>query len=234
MTSWHLFLMPIVHDARRLRKDNQCMKDIGVQIKQRRTRLGWTVQKLATLAEIDNGFLSKIETGKAFGSWETYQKIAGALGISVDRLLPNRSNVEDAAIGFRKIPVLDYVQAGKWANVEPGGDDEMRETILTDLEHPPSAFALRIRGDSMEPEFKAGDVVVIVPTIQPRPGDFVVATDETGEAVFKQYRSAGINEKGMSVFELHPLNPLYGPMRSDRQQIAIVGTMVEHRRFRRR
>jgi SOS-response transcriptional repressor LexA len=61
-----------------------------------------------------------------------------------------------------------------------------------------------------------------------------VAKDESGEVTFKQYRSAGINERGDDVFELCPLNPLYAPMRSDRQQIAIVGVMVEHRRFRHR
>ena len=105
---------------------------------------------------------------------------------------------------------------------------------MTDLEHPPSTFALRIRGNSMEPEFREGDVVVIDPTIQPHPGDFVVATDDGGEATFKQYRSAGINERGHDVFELCPLNPLYAPMRSDRQQIAIVGVMVEHRKYRQR
>ncbi len=105
---------------------------------------------------------------------------------------------------------------------------------MVNMEHPPSSFALRVRGDSMEPEFKEGDIVVIAPTVGPRPGDFVVATDATGEATFKQFRSAGLNERGQDVFELTPLNPIYPPLRSDRQQLAIVGTMVEHRRYRRR
>lgn len=197
--------------------------------------MGWTVQKLATLAGLDRGFVSKLETGKAAGSWGTYVKVAGALGVSTDVLFVNQSNIEDAPLGWRRIPVLDYVQAGRWTGVDPdAGDEEMRETIATDLEHPPSTFALRIRGNSMEPEFREGDVVVIDPTIQPHPGDYVVATDESGEGTFKQYRNAGINERGDGVFELCPLNPLYAPMRSDRQQIAIVGVMVEHRKYRRR
>lgn len=212
------------------------MEDIGLRIRQRRVRLGWTVQKLATLAEVDNGFLSRIETGKARGSWETYIKIAGALGVSIEKLLPiGNSNVEDAEIGWRRVPVLDYVQAGRWMGVDGLAKDEsIRETILTDLEHPPSTFALRIRGDSMTPLFQEGDMVVIAPTIAPQPGDFVVATDENGEATFKQYRAAGVNESGQKVFELRPLNETYAPMRSDRQPLAIVGTMVEHRRFRKR
>jgi SOS-response transcriptional repressor LexA len=45
---------------------------------------------------------------------------------------------------------------------------------------------------------------------------------------------AGLNERGQQVFELHPLNPTYAPLRSDRQMLAIVGTMMEHRKFRKR
>jgi SOS-response transcriptional repressor LexA len=211
------------------------MVDIGLQIRQRRQRLGWTITKLATLAEMDGGFLSRVETGKTGYSAETLMKVAGALGISVATLYGDSSNLEDTAKDWRRIPVLDYVQAGRWAGVDPStGDEEMRETVMTDLEHPPSTFAMRIRGDSMEPEFRAGDVVVIAPTVTPKPGDFVVATDASGEATFKQYRSAGINENGMNVFELMPLNPLYAPMRSDRQPLAIVGVMVEHRKYRKR
>lgn len=211
------------------------MTDIGPKIKARRVHLNWSTTKLATLAGISQSFLWRLEAGKATGSWETYTKIAGALGVSIDVFFPNRGNVESADLGWRRVPVLDYVQAGKWTGLDPNaGDEEMRETITTDLEHPPSTFALRIRGNSMEPEFREGDVVVINPTIPPHPGDFVVAKDESGEVTFKQYRSAGINERGDDVFELCPLNPLYAPMRSDRQQIAIVGVMVEHRRFRHR
>lgn len=211
------------------------MTEIGEKIRRRREKLGWSATKLATLAGISQSFLWRIEHGTHTGSWETYQKLAGALGVSVDVFLDSKSNVEDAAIGVRRIPVLDYIQAGQWRGVNANaGEEGTEEYILTDLEHPPSTFALHVKGDSMEPEFKAGDDVVINPTLQPRPGDYVVATCETGEATFKQYRAAGRNEHGQEVFELWPLNPLYAPMRSDRQQLAIVGVMVEHRRYRRR
>jgi SOS-response transcriptional repressor LexA len=211
------------------------MVGVGAKIKERREKLGWSTTKLATLAEISQSFLWRIESGKTGASWETCTKIAGALGLSIDAFFPNQSNVEDAHLGWRKIPVIDYVQAGQWKGVDTRPDDDgVREFVLTDLEHPPSTFAMRVGGDSMEPKFSAGDVVVIAPTISPRPGDFVVATDESGEATFKQYRDAGRNAEGSAVFELHPLNPLYGVLRSDRQQIAIVGVMVEHRQYRKR
>jgi transcriptional regulator with XRE-family HTH domain len=210
------------------------MRDIGARIRQRRTRLGWTVQKLATLAGIDGGFLSKLETGKANGSWETYTKIAGAMGLPVDALLVNRSNVEDAPKDWREIPVLDYREAGSWTIDSSLAQLGQHETIMTNLEHPPSTFALRLRDDSNAPMYQPDDIVVISPAIPPRFGDMVVAANLDGDSLFSQFRDGGINERGEKAFELHPLNPIYAPMRSDRQQLAIVGTMVEHRSYRRR
>jgi SOS-response transcriptional repressor LexA len=213
------------------------MVDIGSRIKARRERLGWSVVKVATLAGLSASFVSRVERGKSYYSRETLMKISGALGISVDTLYAsgNKSNVEDAHLGWRRIPVLNYVQAGQWTSVDGNPkDEEVAETIMTDLEHPPSTFAMRIKDDSMEPEFNAGDVVVIDPTIQPQPGDFVAASDESGEATFKQYRRGGVNEAGVAWFELHALNPAHGFMRSDRQHIAIIGVMVEKRSYRKR
>lgn len=210
------------------------MKGIGVKIRERRTRLGWTVQKLATLAEIDRGFLSKLETETASGSWETYSKLAGALGISLDTLIVSESNVQHAPIGWRSVPVLSYRQAAEWTIGSSPNSENERETVMTHLDHPPSSFAMRILGNSMEPRFQEGDVVVIDPTIEPRPGDFIVAAQGSGNGTFREYREAGINEKGTQVFELWPLNPAFATVRSDRQMLAIVGVMVEHRSYRRR
>lgn len=207
------------------------MKDLGQKIRERRLSLGWSVTKLATLAEISQSFLSKLEKGSGTGSWETYIKLAGALGISVESLLVSRSNVEPAPGDWRKIPILDSRQAAKWKADSSVSDLVDVEMIMTNLEHPPSTFAQRIVDPSMEPKFKIGDVVVIDPTIQPLPGDFIVAS-LMGDALFRQYRVAGINEQGHEIFEIWPLNLNYPSMRSDRSQLAIVGTMVEQRSYR--
>lgn len=207
------------------------MRDIGVRIRQRRTRLGWTVQKLATLAGIDGGFLSKLETGKANGSWETYMKIAGAMGLSVDVLLVNRDNVEEAPRDWREIPVLDYHEAALWTVDSSVAQPGQHESIMTNLEYPQSTFALRLRDDSNAPQYQPDDIVVINPAKQPRFGRMILAANQDGDAIFAQYRDGGINERGEQVFELYPLNPVYAPMRSDRLKLTIVGTMVEHRRY---
>lgn len=144
-------------------------------------------------------------------------------------------NVSRAAVGSIRIPLISYVQAGVWTtvhdNFQPG---DAEEYLLTDQDLSEHAFALEIKGESMQPEFKQGDRVIIDPLVQPNPGDFVVAKNGDDEATFKKYRPRGINERGDPVFELVPLNEDYPSMRSDITPIQIIGTMIEHRKYRKR
>lgn len=55
-----------------------------------REHRGLTAQALAEAAGIAQSYLSQIETGKRDGTVETMAKIAGALGVLVDDLLPVR------------------------------------------------------------------------------------------------------------------------------------------------
>lgn len=145
------------------------------------------------------------------------------------------SNVTPAPIGTRRVPLISYVQAGGWTEAtDPATVGDGFEYLLTDLELSGSAFALQIEGESMLPQFKPGDRVIVDPEICPHPGDFVVAMNGGHEATFKKYRPRGVDEAGNVVFELVPLNEDFAPMRSDQTPIRIVGTMMEHRQYRRR
>jgi len=145
------------------------------------------------------------------------------------------SNVVPAAIGTRRVPLISYVQAGCWTEAtDPATVGDGFEYLLTDLELSGSAFALEIEGESMLPQFKPGDRVIVDPEVCPQPGDFVVAMNGGNEATFKKYRPRGVDQAGNDVFELMPLNEDFAPMRSDQVHIRIVGTMMEHRQYRRR
>jgi len=135
-----------------------------------------------------------------------------------------------------RVPVIDRVQAGDWTEVEDpfvlGAADEF---LQTDLEASSRTFALVIEGRSMEPDFLPGDKVIIDPMVPPRPGDLVVAKrDNDQEATFKRYRLRSQDEQGRDVIELKPMNPDWPTLIIDRNNPGhIVGTMVEHRRYRR-
>jgi SOS-response transcriptional repressor LexA len=80
-----------------------------------------------------------------------------------------------------------------------------------------------------------GDLVIIDPSVKPRPGDFVVAKlANEDEATFKKYRPRGSNPDGGEIFDLVPLNEDYHTIRVDQDRPGfVVGVMMEHRRRRR-
>jgi len=139
------------------------------------------------------------------------------------------ANVIPAALGVHRVPLINYVQAGHWSEIAGGFHAD--EYLLTNLDLSDRAFALEINGESMLPEFRSGDRVIIDPAIPPSPGCFVVAKNGGDEATFKKYRLRGIGDNGEEIIELVPLNPDFAPMRSDKTPFRIVGKMVEHRRY---
>lgn len=170
---------------------------------------------------------------RAAKNWEERLKIQDGRLVNAGHTSAS-TNVAPAPMGGRRVPVITSIQAGMWAEIvdsfQPG---DAGDWLLTDIELSDSAFALDIRGNSMEPEFKDGDRVIIDPEIAPQPGDFVAAKNGEQEATFKKYRPRGMDAHGNIIFELVPLNDDYPTLRSDVQHIRIVGTMVEHRKYRR-
>lgn len=152
----------------------------------------------------------------------------------------NGSVLVHGAPDMREVPLISFVEAGVWSDSnDPYPRGQGMEAIGIDPELAAHlsrvAFALKIEGHSMEPEFQPGDVIVVDPNIQPRPGDLVVAKlDGEEKATFKKYRDRGLDTDGNRVIELVPLNPDYPTLRIDADSPGkIVATMVEHRRRRR-
>ena len=86
----------------------------------------------------------------------------------------------------------------------------------------------------MAPEFQPGDKVIVDPKIHPRPGDFVVAKrDKDREAIFREFQVKSQKTGERVVIELRSSNPNMPTLLIDRKNPGrIVGTMVEHRRYR--
>lgn len=141
-------------------------------------------------------------------------------------------NVEAASIkGLKRVPILTYVQAGNWREAIFLPADEY---TFTSIDVSNQCFAARVVGDSMLDEFREGDLIIIDTQIQPQPTDFVLAQNGENNITFKKFRSRGLNENGIEVFDLVPLNPDFPTIRSDREHVDIIGTVVEHRRMLKR
>lgn len=213
-----------------------CMAHIGPVVRKLRKEADWSIQKLATLAEVDPGYLSRIEREEAGYTPETEEKLAGALGVTVAGLHSNSDHLPSqasASKGFRRIPILSYAQATVAEGIAgfPDWFLEGRAT-MTELERSARTFALRIEDNMMIPEFLEGDLVIIDPAVVPRAGDYVFATNGLGSPVFNRYRLAGSGPQGEPIIELIPLNPYYPTWRSDDphgHRLRVVGVMVEHR-----
>ncbi len=137
--------------------------------------------------------------------------------------------------GVRGVPLISYVAAGRLTEVvDPYEVGDCQSLVFVHEDVSEQGFALRILGDSMEPRFLEGDLIVVDPAVTPHPGDFVVAKNSENEATFKKYRPRGLNDAGVPYFELVPLNPDYPSMRSDFEHLVVIGVMVEHRQYRAR
>lgn len=141
------------------------------------------------------------------------------------------SNVSFNDTPFRKIPVLDFVQAGLFGSVAYDGINPKGETYTTyQGARPEEVFSLTIEGTSMTPNFMPGDSIVIDASISPQPGSYVIAQNGNIETTFKKYRVIGYDEYGREEFELVPLNPDYPTISSREHRITIIGVMVRHMR----
>ncbi len=208
------------------------METLGQRIKRLRENLKLSQADLAEKCGWEyQSRIGNYETGARKVSVEDAVVLASALSITPGELLfGTPDNAEFITPGLRSVPIVSYVQAGMFTEPDyiltPEG---VTESIYFDGPSSGLVFALRVKGDSMEPEFKEGDTIVIDPAISPNPGEFVIAKNGDYEATFKKYR-----EKANGSFELVPLNPDYPTIDSELQHITIIGTMVEHRIHRRK
>jgi len=117
----------------------------------------------------------------------------------------------------RLVPVINKVAAGYPSDFNdldyPVGiaDDYVR---CPDL-HDPNAFAVRVVGDSMEPKFREGDIVVFSPAAEVRNGDdCFVRFAMPHETTFKRAFFEPNNQ-----VRLQPRNENYSPMTVDGKRI---------------
>ncbi len=219
------------------------MTTLGQRLEQARERTGMKQKAVAEHFGISSQAVSQWEAGRTRPNGQRLAALARLFGLRLDWLLEGLGPMsgEDEGEGSPQargtpVPVIDRVQAGGWTEISDpyaiGGGEEF---LTTDLPVSPHTFALVLEGLSMAPDFSPGDKVIIDPATAPRPGEFVVAKREKDqEATFKKYRLRGQDAQGRDIIELVPLNPDWPTLIIDADNPGyIIGTMVEHRRYRR-
>ena len=187
---------------------------LASRLKQARSLRGLTQVQLAALSGVKQPDISKIERGEI-------QKTTSLLGLAralrvnphwldtgdgdmepqTTPVQPEASNVKPAP-AMRLVPVLNKVNAGMYKEiVEAHPDDIDYVPVYTPTKR--YTFALRVDGDSMEPGFPNGCVVIVDPEIEAKPNDYVIAMNGDNESTFKQLIKDGPD------FYLRPRNPRY-------------------------
>ena len=81
------------------------------------------------------------------------------------------------------------------------------------------AFAARVHGDSMAPEFTEGDIVVFSPAQPPKHGDDCFVRFEDGQTTFKRIFFEQ-DESGRGIIRLQPRNEKYPPRLVPAEEVA--------------
>ena len=191
---------------------------------------GLSASGLARRAGLDpttfNHSKRRMPDGRArWPSTESLAKVLISTGASLDdftalvtgaRALPSRPP-------SRRIPLIGLAQAGSDGFFDDGGYpvgggwDEVSLPEVAD----PHAYALEISGDSMEPVFRDGDMVIISPNAPVRRGDRVVARTGRGEVMAKQ-----LVRRSARRVELKSLNPAHPDYTFELSEIAWIHRII--------
>jgi phage repressor protein C with HTH and peptisase S24 domain len=155
---------------------------------------GLSASGLARRAGLDPTTFNKSKrvTPQGRARWPSTESIAKALtatGTSFDTFV---ALIEPAAGGAsaHAVPLLGFAEAGAGGYFDDGGFpagegwDEIAFPALND-EH---AYALEVSGQSMEPAYRDGDIIVISPSAPIRRGDRVVVRTREGEVMAKELK----------------------------------------------
>lgn len=201
-------------------------------IKELRKSKGITQIEFAEAMHVTQGTVSLWEAGKRFPDTEAMIEMAKFFGVTIDELMglnPNRYDDVSEETSTRKgikIPVLGKVQAG--IPVEAVEDILGYEEITPELAETGEFFALRIRGESMEPRMLDGDVVIVRQQPDVESGDIAVVLVDGENATVKKIVK---QKNGIS---LVAFNPVFEPIYYSNEDIEslpviVLGKVVELR-----
>ena len=193
-----------------------------MQLKQIRAQRGLSQEQLAKAIGVSRSTIAMWETGGSQPDAQMLLKLSSLVGVSIDVLLGNSAQVPHKVNVYGDIPAGVPVEAIE----DVLGQIEVEADTLRDGY---DYFALRLKGDSMVPEYRHGDVVLFRKSPSARAGEDVAAMIGEQDATFKRFTRSDTG------IVLRPLNPDYEPLFFSKEQIArlpvvILGVAVEMRR----
>lgn len=213
---------------------------IGQRIQVERKAKGLTQAKLAELAgDFKQPRVNNWEQGIRTPGPEEIKLLAKVLEVSpaflmclTDRKQPHPSdkNYVGALIPLLSLEQLDdptywiqFIKAGEY-------DGEITLIPITvELAKlvGENAFALKMEDESMDPEIRPCDVLIVNPDATPKPGNFVVVkSDDNSEVIIRRYKQLSISKSSLQ-FELLATNKNWPDIQShELVGCKILGTVI--------
>lgn len=174
---------------------------------------GYSASGLAKQAGLDPTSFNKSKRFSSEGkprwpSTESISRVLEATGANMSdflTLMDADDELSSASIKTGFIPLLGFAQAGAKGYFDEDGypkGDAWDEIKFPDNDRGDGSYALEINGDSMEPLYRKGDVLVVSRDATVRRGDRVVVRTRKGEVMAKE-----LARKTSGKLELKSLNP---------------------------
>ena len=185
--------------------------------------------QLARAIGVSQSTVGMWESGRSVPEYKTLLRVADYFDVSVDYLSAKSSVRDISSNGIVRIPVLGSVPAG--IPIEAIEDVVDWEDIpATMCRGGKEYFALKVKGDSMWPDYLPGDVVICQKTPKCDNGAVCVVYVNGYDATLKEVR---LGEDGSVT--LRPRNQNYAPQtftpgEAAELPVAVCGVVVELRR----
>lgn len=196
------------------------------RFREQRLRAGYKSQAdLAKLLFVNQTAVSQWERGVTTPSPPILLKLSQLYGVSTDYLLGQNTSADEKK-GV-EVPVLGDVAAG--IPIEAVENIVDYEEIDTAMASTGKYYGLRIKGSSMEPRIREGDVVIVRQQEDADTGDTAVVLVNGDSATVKR-----IKKEPDGGLWLLPNNPAYDPQHYSPTEVAekpvrIIGKVVELR-----
>ena len=201
-----------------------------LKLKELRKKYGYTQQNIADKLNVQRTTITNYENGTSEPDINSIKKLAEIFNVSIGYLLDSEENNKEKSKGI-KIPVLGTIPAG--IPIEAIEDILDYEEISEDMAKKGDYFALKVKGDSMLPTIKDGDIVIIKKCDDAESGKICVIMINGYDATLKEIKKDPDNQ-GLWILPHNHYSDYKPTFYSNKEieslPIRIIGVAVEIRR----
>jgi phage repressor protein C with HTH and peptisase S24 domain len=168
-------------------------------------RAGLSPSGLAKKAGLDPTTFNKSKrvTPDGRARWPSTESVSKALAATATPVEHFVALIDGSRAMSRSIPLIGLAEAGTGGFFDDGGFPAGSgwDEVAFPAPNDENAYALEISGNSMEPAYRKGDIIIVSPAAPVRRGDRVVVKTKKGEVIVKQ-----LTRRTAKQIELQSLN----------------------------